>query len=251
MRKSIILTAFAVLCLVTVAANATNFLEEEAGICAYTNAERTIDMARVKPLYRTLEYEADNYIIGSIPIADYPETEDVHVYIDKDGWIAAYYPASDPVSKIIDWRSYQGGEVTSTKLELALTAVSDALNFPLVEVNYYDFVCPKANRLLIAIDMEEKIATDSFDIMIPTDMAVYERSWGLYGTDAVATLYINETEVSKLNPGNGKWGIQYAKLTPAQLQQGLFHNIRVKNGSAGGFGDGWSAAGIVLVYQEP
>jgi hypothetical protein len=249
MRKSIILTAIAVFCLVTAAADATNFLEEEAGICAYTNTERSIDMARVKPLYRTIEYETDEYIIGSVPIGEYPETEDVHVYASKDGWIAAYYPANDPVSKMIDWNNYQGGQLTSTKLELALKKVSDTLNFPLVEVKYYDFVTPRANKLLIVIDREDtNYATDSFEIMIPDDVTIYERSWGLYAFNAYVTLYIDEEKIHQLKPPRGVWHFAHQKLTPNQLQQGIYHSVKTYLDEH--TGSGWGAAGLVLVYRE-
>jgi hypothetical protein len=230
-------------------ADATTFLEEEAGICAYTNTERSIDMARVKPLYRTIEYETGEYIIGSVPIGEYPETEDVHVYASRDGWIAAYYPANDPVSKMIDWRSYQGGQLTSTKLELALKKVSDALNFPLVEVKYYNFVTPRANKLLIVIDREDTHnVTDSFEIMIPDDITIYERSWGLCAWNGYVTLHIDEEKIHKLEPPRGVWSFAHQKLTPNQLQQGLYHTVKTYLDEYSG--SGWGAAGIVLVYRE-
>ena len=248
MRKSIILTAFAVFCLVTVAANAMNFLEEEAGICAYTNAGKTVDFAKVKPIYRTIEYEMNNYIIGSVPIADYAETEDVHVFVSKDGWVAAYYPAGDPVSKIIDWRNYQGNEITSTKLELALKKVADTVNFPLVNVKYYDFVCPQATNLMMVVDNQAVEGTDSFDIMIPNDIIVYERSWGHYVNLIASTLYINDDKINTLTPEGG-WRMSYGKLTPDQLKQGIFNSVKVED-MWHSYGAKICAGGIVLVYQK-
>lgn len=227
-----------------------NFLEEEAGICAYTNAGRSIDFVKVKPVYRTVEYEADDYIIGSVPIPGYPETEDVHVFISKDGWVAAYYPADEPISKMIDWKSYQGNEITSTKLELALKEVANATNFPIVDVKYYDFVCPQANKLLLVVDREKgDNVIDSFDIMIPNEIIIYERSWGLCGYSAYGSLHIDDNKISEVKSSSRNWEISYGKLTPDQLKQGLFHNVRIKNDEWNGTG-GWAAAGIILAYQQ-
>jgi hypothetical protein len=246
MKKGILTLAVVILLsFMAMISNATNFLEEEAGICAYTNAGRSIDFAKVKPVYRTIEHEVNDYIIGSVPIADYAETEDVHVFVSKDGWVAAYYPAGDPVSKIIDWRSYQGNEITSTNLELALKKVADKVNFPLVNVKYYDFVCPQATNLMMVIDREDKPqGTDSFDIMIPNNLIVYESSWGFY-VNAHGIFYIDDNKMSALTTWPG-WDFRYGKLTQSQMEQGVFHTIKVQKTSD----SGWLAGGIVLVYQK-
>ncbi|MCP4165610.1 MAG: hypothetical protein GY759_06920, partial [Chloroflexi bacterium] len=63
-----------------------NFLVGEAGMSAYMKSSFPIDLTKVHPLYRTIEAETPDYIIGSIPIDDYPEWMDAHVYVHKDGW---------------------------------------------------------------------------------------------------------------------------------------------------------------------
>jgi hypothetical protein len=69
----------------------TNFLDAEAGISAYTNVGEEIDLEKAKSAFRTVEYETDEYTIGSVPLPDYPEYEDVHAYVHKDGWVVTYY----------------------------------------------------------------------------------------------------------------------------------------------------------------
>lgn len=236
MRNNILtLLATVIAILIVTPANAQNFLEEEAGICAYTNAGRTIDLARVKPVYRTIEHETKDYVIGSVEITGYPETEDAHVYVHKDGWVAAYYLKEEPVAKIIDWKNYKGA-ITSTKLDLALLKVSNAMGFPLVLVKYYDFVAPQANQILIVADR------DTFDIMIPPDIVVYDRSWGLYGvySSSISRLHIAGNQISSVYDG---W--TYGKLSPDQLRPGVFHTVKVETPVAG-----VGAGGIVLVYQQ-
>jgi hypothetical protein len=251
MKKVLFVLIFAVdFVFVISSVYATSFLEEEAGICAYTNAGRAIDLAKVKPLYRTIEHETSEYVIGSIPIGDYAETEDTHVYINKDGWVAAYYSATEPVSKIVDWRSYQGAQITSTKLELALKAVATAVNFPLVNVKYYDFVCPQANKLLIVADKADNDETDTFDILIPDNgVTIYESSWTIYGIDAGPELRIDDNIIITMDTGD-IWEFKYGKLTPDQLKPGLFHKITTKDVPIWQH-FGWVAGAIVLVYQQP
>lgn len=52
-------------------------------------------------------------------VPDYPESEDVHVYVHRDGWFLAYYLVADPAGKIVNWRLYHntGRNNLSTKLE--------------------------------------------------------------------------------------------------------------------------------------
>lgn len=81
-------------------------IESEAGISAYFQANTPLNLQSLKSQYRILEDETPNYLIGSVSVADYAESEDVHVYAHKDGFIMAYYFKADPVAKIIDWRAY-------------------------------------------------------------------------------------------------------------------------------------------------
>jgi hypothetical protein len=56
-----------------------NYLYGEADVSAYCNAGQEINLTQAKGAFRDLEYESAEYIIGSVPIPGYSETEDVHV----------------------------------------------------------------------------------------------------------------------------------------------------------------------------
>ncbi|MCP4362286.1 MAG: hypothetical protein GY796_30130, partial [Chloroflexi bacterium] len=106
---------------------------------AYFQAPGTIDLNDVRSLYRTIEVETSDYILGSIAVPGYAnESEDVHVYIHVDGWVMAYYLAADLAAKIIDWQNYDGITIT-TKFENTLTMVAASLSITLPTVEYYDF----------------------------------------------------------------------------------------------------------------
>ena len=119
----------------------TSFLEEEAGIAAYTNTGQKIDLTKAKNIFKTIDKKTDTYIIGTII--------DMQAFVHVDGWIVVYYLKDEPISKIIDWENYGGGKITSTKLERGLILVSDAAEVGLPYVKYYNFKYPNANRLRI------------------------------------------------------------------------------------------------------
>jgi hypothetical protein len=101
----------------------TNVLDAEAGISAYTNVGEEIDLKKAKAAFRTVEYETDEYIIGSVPLPDYPD----HAYVHKDGWVVTYYLKDKPVGKIIDWKDYSTDEkIIGTKLEDGLSVACNA-----------------------------------------------------------------------------------------------------------------------------
>ena len=73
-----------------------SFLEDEAGISVYFKAPTTINLSLARKKYRTIEVETPDYIIGSVPVGNNPESEDVHVYTNRNGWMVAYYLAPEP-----------------------------------------------------------------------------------------------------------------------------------------------------------
>jgi len=226
----------------------TTFLEEEAGISAYTNVGETIDLEKAKTAFRTIEYETDEYIIGSVPLPDYPETEDVHAYVHKDGWIVAYYLKEEPAAKIIDWEDYGTDEkITGTKLEDGISVVCNAAGVPMKNIKYYDFRYPNANRLMIVADALWSYGTDTFRLKLPSDFVFYERSYSHCGRESGGNwlesyMYLDEDEISSINEiGETDYGL----LSPTQLSLDEFHTIKIigKNTIA-------AFCAIVLIYRE-
>ena len=58
----------------------TSTISDEAGISAYFQTPSPITLSSVRGKFRTIELETTDYIIGSVPLKDYPESYDVHVY---------------------------------------------------------------------------------------------------------------------------------------------------------------------------
>jgi len=228
----------------------TTFLEEEAGISAYTNVGQEIDLEKAKSVYRTIEYETDEYVIGSVELSGYPETEDVHVYVHKDGWIVGYYLNGEPAAKIIDWLDYQGAKITSTKLEDGIAKMCDGVGVALVETKYYDFRATNANRLMIIADAQWEEGTDTFDMKISSDFTVYGRSWSHYARDSYgSTLKLNGDTINSFGDCRDYWVTNYGTLTPTQLKPDVFHTVSLWHDEYS-YRDGEAFGAIVLVYRE-
>lgn len=212
--------------------NALSFIESEAGISAYYQIPGGITLSVIKPLFRTVEKETTDYLVGSIAVPDwYAESEDVHVYVHKDGWVLAYYLKADPVSKLFDWKNYTPGNVV-TKFDTILKRVADQLQVAAPPATYYHFQQPNANSLLLIAERRMKNAqteSDSFEVKLPDPLTYYERSWSLTCMDSgESELFLNEQSIKKAectaaNALEGSYGV----LTPTQMNVNVFHKIRL------------------------
>ena len=228
----------------------TNFLEEEAGISAYTNVGMEIDLDKAKEGYRTIEVEKENYTIGSVSLPGYAESNDVHVYVHKDGWIVAYYLKDEPIAKIVNYKNYlENGDVT-LKLDIALGRMCDGVGLPLFYTKFYDFRYPNANKLMIIVEGKWEEGTDKFDLKIPSDLKVYDRSWCHWLWDSEGSSFkLDGIEINSFGDYRNWWGEANGKLTPTQLMPDEFHTISLWH-DEGYDRTGHACVAIVLAYRE-
>jgi hypothetical protein len=229
----------------------TTYLKEEAGISAYTNVGEAMDIEKVKSVFRTIEYETNEYIIGSVPLPDYEETEDVHVYVHKDGWVVTYYLKEEVVAKILDWNDYTTDEkITGTKLEDGVSVVCNAAGVPIRDLKYYDFRYPNAEKLIIIADAQWTDGTDTFNIKLPGEFVFYDRSYSHYAYDSQgSTLKIDENEISSFGKCDDYSVTHYGQLSPTQLSLDTFHIVSLWHDEDWYYG-GEAFDAIVLVYRE-
>ena len=235
---------------VSVMRDGTNFLEEEAGISAYTNVGMEIDIDKAKEVYRTIEVEKENYTIGSVALPGYGESEDVHVYVHKDGWIVAYYLKDEPIAKMVNYKNYlENGDIT-LKLDNALGRMCDGVGLPLFYTTFYDFRYPNANKLMIIVDGQWVEGWDTFDIKIPSDVRVYDRSWCHWSWDNYGSSFkLDGNEISSSGDCDDYWLARYGKLTPTQLMPDEFHTISLWHDETS-YRRGHACVAIVLAYKE-
>lgn len=238
------------------ASSETTFLEEEAGMTIYVDIGRSIDLEVAKTVYRTLEKETSNYAVGSIALPDLPESEDVHCFVHKDGWIVVYYLKAEPIGKIVDWNYWSGGKLTKNKLQVGLDQMTNALGVVVTVAKYYHFQYPNANKSMLIIETLVGIGgytQDSFNITIPIEFTVCERSWSHYSQQAYpvdapdrrSRFKIDGNTINIISATSSQ--TNYGQLTVAQLIPDAAHIVSV----SGYYSGKLYGVCIALVYQEP
>jgi hypothetical protein len=215
---------------------------DEAGIAAYFQAATAPNMDAVLAAFRTIEQKTDDYIVGSVSVLNYPESEDVHVYVDRDGWILAYYLAADPAAKIFDWRAYRASAETdlTTKLENTLARVATYAVVPYSGCTYYDFRHPSATDLTLVAEWTYH-GIDSFQFKLPGQFTYLEGSWSAGGTWSV-NYVLDGVSLFSQNPQT--WLTTQGYLESHQMLLEVFHTVNV-DGYQYGYG------GLALVYRVP
>lgn len=231
----------------------TTFLEEEAGMSIYVNVGQSLDLSVAKTVYKTIEEETSDYIVGSFYLPNLPETEDVHGFVHKDGWIVVYYLKNEPISKIIDWNYYSANQLTKTKLQVGLEQMGNALGITVTNAKYYNFQYTYADKWMIIIESREGSGEDSFNLKIPGEFTVYERSWSHYaeydleaGAWGPAYFRIDGNIINQISYSYPYIETNYGELTAGQLSPDVFHTVSIS-----GNGIKTQCGGVVLAYQEP
>ena len=230
-----------------------SFLEDEAGISAYGQVS-SVDLDRAENAYKNVEQKTEDYIIGSVALPNYGESDDVHVYVDISGWVIAYYLSEEKASKIIDWKEYYSvPEITSTKLSDAIEIVVLEMLLPPPDIKYFDFRYPDATKMMIVTDEKFVDGTETFNLMVPSDYLMYSITWSHaifdQGTNSTSgNIKIDGTELHS-GSVNDAWAIWEGDITLLQLFPDVTHEISLFHN---GYADNdASYVGIMLIYAEP
>jgi len=232
-------------------AAAASIIEDEAGISAYFQASGPIEINQdLRSLFRTIETETADYIIGSIPVPDYTETDDVHVYVHTDGWALAYYLAADPTGKILDWQNYDVNiSAIPTKFENILATVAAVLGVSSPTIDFYDFRYPNATHLMLIAEYRSGEGSDSFEINLPGSFTYYERSWSLesetntFYCRGKGYYYVDDALIQTNTCG---WVSSQGTLTASQLLPDSNHTLKVAVSDSGD-----AMGGLALIYRVP
>lgn len=230
-----------------------NFADNEAGIAAYFDAEMTINLNDVDQLFRTIETQTSTYILGSLPLTDYDEDHDVHMYISTDGWVMAYYRDTEPTSKIFDWRHYDGSANLPNKLALGLDIVAAQIG-AIANPSYYHFRYPNATDMMLIAEWREATdGIDSFNVNIPSNFSYFERSWALSKYTALSTYttqyLLDGSLIASLSDGD--WQFAEGTLSAAQLAPDVLHTVTLDFSNPPNSAGRAGYAGLALVYRVP
>ncbi|MBK9095583.1 MAG: hypothetical protein IPM84_23075 [Anaerolineae bacterium] len=210
------------------------FPQDEAGISAYFKSTTPVNLPDVRSVFRVIEVETADYIIGSVPVPGYAERYDVHLYVHRDGWFLAYYLSADPASKLFDWNSYTPTSIP-TRLERVLAIAANTAGIAFPGSTYYDFRYPNATHLMMIA--EDTSDGNSFEVRLPGSYSYYERSWSTHYTGGYCETWfiLDGTNI-------GHNGTAYGSLTAAQLLPETTHTVQI---SCNGYG------GLALIYRVP
>jgi len=221
-------------------------LSDEAGISAYFQDTAGISLDSVRGVFHTIEIETADYIVGSVPVPTYLESEDTHVYVNEDGWVLAYYLNNDPISKMIDTRTYRNtGSLDTTKLKNVLSVVAAASGSPFSEVFYYDFRYPNATNMML---IGERLGDGdgSFTINMPSAYGYYERGLSaICDTDDSSCSARVTVKIDGQTLVSDCWYC-YDSIPASQFMPDTTHTISL-------YDHGWytGRAVIIIVYRVP
>jgi hypothetical protein len=172
------------------AGTAATYLEQEAGIAIYINTTGPLNLDTAKNAMSNVENFTSEYVIGSIGSQVYSSSDDYpHCFVHKDGWIVVYYlkPTAQNrawLGKIIDWSDTNplSDPITNNLLYDGLFYIANILGKgdEVTNAKYYHFQYSTATKLLFAIKRAGQGQTATFNIKIPSDVTIYERSWSCY-----------------------------------------------------------------------
>jgi len=238
-------------------AAATTFLDEEAGISIYLNAERTIDINTL-PTVVSPENKTSDYVIGSVSLGGFASSDYPHCFVHKSGWIVVYYLKATSqnaayVSKIIVWKSNTksftaNSPLDDDKLKQGLSAICTPLGILTTYAKYYDFQYPSATNLLIAVKTTVSASPATFNIeILSTGVDVLEQSWshrnGYYVNDeSVFKIDGVQFDHGKVTLGNVTSYYELPLIQNNPLPAGSFHTIYV-DGRVG-----WCGICLTILY---
>jgi hypothetical protein len=176
------------------------FPADEAGMSAYVNLQTPIAIDKVKTIFTEVKDVGENYIIGIVPIANYRQNTEVHLYADMDGWLVAYFTREEPAAKIMKWPekyNFQSPmtKITTTTLQEALRNAGQASGVGIPrEIKYSDFRVPDANAMTVFV--KTRGPQGIMQMKIPADWMLYEVSYQAATSGYEAIIKVDGTQIN-------------------------------------------------------
>lgn len=227
-------------------ASTNEFPYNEVGICAYVKLDQNIEIGRASAAFVAIEAQEEDYVIGTVSLPSQSESMWPHLYVSSSGWIMAYYPRTEPTSRMIQWIGYQRGDIGTTTLRDALVQASQQIGVNMTAVSslmaYYHFQYPTATKLLIAVDTTT--GSDSFTYTIPSELNLLEASWAHYAYNlrSYDDSYMNIDSERHCTFDGGASQMSCDKIEIQYTSPGVAHTVSLYAES------NWAATAIVFLY---
>jgi len=222
------------------------FPEDEAGISAYVNIGKSINITEAVKAFTQTEELSQTHAIGIIPIDNKRGTINVHVYVDTGGYVVAYFKNTEPASKILKW---SGMDFNNPKMEdfitnTAIKAMCGKIDVYYLDIKddikYYDFEYLDAKKMVIFLNARGSGGDEYTHIFIPGKYRLYEASYSLISdTSNRNYLYVDGKRIASAYNG-----LTTGTYDPEDvLPLGKPHTIKLSVADRGGVGS-------ILIYQE-
>jgi len=249
------ITVIAVLLLFTAvnasATDGTTFPVDEAGIAAYVNMNKGIDLEDVTDLfeYGHIEVLNETYVIGIVKNADNIYT---HLYIGADGWVIPYYLNNETASYIVRWNMSAPYDptledvISMNTLEEMINRVCEKLEVDYEaikpDIKYYNFEYPDATNMTVVVDIADGVGSNYFKLYIPSEFiaGVNESSWSHF-TDFYSCLWLDAVVINQIT----SYGLENGY---SNLNFDHHYQIEVSNYFSGP--QYTSGVGLVLIYTK-
>jgi hypothetical protein len=222
--------------------NLNNFLEGTAGISAWFQFSESINLQSnlLRNKFRYLESESTTYLLGPVAVDGYSDVwDDVKVFVHSSGYVVAYYPRSEPTSKIFDNPTLQ-----PTRLETVLAKIASSIGVVNYQVNWYHWLYPQANRMLLVGRFRGNEGDSPFTINLPGSFKYFERSWIKIANPSFSngTLTMDGTTLASGS------GIQVGRIAASSMVTDAAHAFNLHNAYTF---NGAVLAGVAIVYRQP
>lgn len=228
------------------------FPMNEAGISAYVNANQGIDLEKARTLFKGVEADTGSYIVGTVELPGHTEVMWPHVWIDKSGWILAYYPKTEPTSRIMQWYGYQRDVITTTTLRDTVMQICQKLGINLptfdTDMHYYHFQYPEATKILIAVDTTS--GSDTFKFTIPYGITLYDAAWSHNAASVGGCSWSSDRwseskiDGARLYRSGGGSYIICGAVEGQYLTPGNSHEVYIGRACSG-----WAGIAIIFIYR--
>jgi len=232
------------------------FILEEAGVTAYTKLDQELELESLESRFKIIRQQTEEFISGIViapgyeKLSEFDESAEVQVFLHRDGWIVGYLTRYQATSVIFDWINYDEKRLTETLIESVVRTLALDVGVSDFTVSHYDFRYPEATNLVLAADrIDSKTIIDSFEVIIPRRLSIYESSWSHFNSGGYSRCYLDDEDMSTIYQSGSGWQSRIGELTSSELSFDTPHKFQL-GGEFYMNGNLRIYCGIAIVYQE-
>jgi hypothetical protein len=221
-------------------------VQSQAGVAAYAKLKEAIQLSYLRPIFYGIDLENEEYIMGDLQLAGRAPDDGVKLLAHRDGWLMAFHPWYQNISRLYDCRGYPYNTAPSympNRLETALLEVTNALNITDTVPLYYDFRNPGADQITLHWLLQRNFGKISSTIAPPLENQYFENAFAFCTITYYGEFYLNSESIAR-----GDSTSVFGLLKSNQLRPGFTNTLEVDQGLIF-FSDVGLLGGIATIYK--